>query len=402
MLIAIKVNWSLRGSRKWPFVLLVALSSQTSVKAMQLRMICDLPTAVDDSFRISEANALSADGKTVVGTLRSGTFRGAFRWTSDEGFVDVGDLRVNSILGYNYSQLHGVSDDGRIVVGSSSIDALRYNEAIKWTEGQGLVGLGDLPGGIHSSFAMAVSGNGHTIVGSAADENSDVAVRWTESGGLERLPGGELHVAIGVSADGTVVIGSSFANPLFIVRRRTPGSTPIGDLPGGEVSNYPLDISADGTTVVGYSGSDIGGEAYRWTRETGIVGLGLLPGGISGSRATGVNADGSVIVGTAGSGDSHEEGYIWNERDGMISIRRLLIDHNVDVAGWILSRPVGISDDGLVILGNGYFEGRSIAWLIDLSEVPEPRSDLMIVAGMLILPAALQRRKKETRSPGPL
>src|SRR5438874_13707512 len=53
-------------------------------------------------------------------------------------------------------------------------------------------------------------------------------------------------------------------------------------------------VSADGTTVVGANA----GQAFRWTRSTGVISLGNLPSGqFLESAARGVSSDGSVIAG---------------------------------------------------------------------------------------------------------
>jgi probable HAF family extracellular repeat protein len=80
-------------------------------------------------------------------------------------------------------------------------------------------------------------------------------------------------------------------------RAAVPSFQGLGDLPGGNFGSLAHDVSADGTTAVGQSVSSNGTEAFRWTRDTGIVGLGDLPGGTFGSEAHGVNADGSIIAG---------------------------------------------------------------------------------------------------------
>jgi len=40
-----------------------------------------------------------------------------------------------------------------------------------------------------------------------------------------------------------------------------------------------------------------GGEAFRWTSATGMVGLGDLPGDKTSSTGESVSADGNVVVG---------------------------------------------------------------------------------------------------------
>ena len=71
----------------------------------------------------------------------------------------------------------------------------------------------------------------------------------------------------------------------------------LGDLPGGSFSSHALGISADGSVVVGRGNSssetsDPFGtyEAFRWTEAGGMVGLGDLTGGGFGSLAHSTSA----------------------------------------------------------------------------------------------------------------
>ncbi len=85
----------------------------------------------------------------------------------------------------------------------------------------------------------------------------------------------------------------------------------VGDLPGGTVSSVAFGVSADGSTVVGWSISANGQEAYRWTRGGGMVGLGDLPGGNFNSSANGVSSDGSAIIGLGKNMANAQEAFRW-------------------------------------------------------------------------------------------
>jgi uncharacterized membrane protein len=85
----------------------------------------------------------------------------------------------------------------------------------------------------------------------------------------------------------------------------------IGDLPGGLVESLAVGVSADGSTVVGRSHVDGGYEAVRW-RNGVLLGLGDLGGGPFESTAYGASADGSVIVGT-GRDASTQRGVRWDD-----------------------------------------------------------------------------------------
>jgi probable HAF family extracellular repeat protein len=99
--------------------------------------------------------------------------------------------------------------------------------------------------------------------------------------------------------------------------------TGIGDLPGGHVSSGAYGLSADGSTVVGFSRSSLDNEAIRWTHAGGMQGLGFLPhSGIStpASRALGVSGDGSVISGWSDSTVNSVlaiRAFRWTESTGM-------------------------------------------------------------------------------------
>lgn len=118
----------------------------------------------------------------------------------------------------------------------------------------------------------------------------------------------------------------------------------LGDLPGGNFYSVANGISADGSTVVGWTSvGESSGEAFRWTAETGMIGLGDLPGGYLSSSANSVNADGSVIVGRASS-DLGDEAFRWTFQTGMESL-------NVPPLGHFVDKPEAVSSDGSVVVG---------------------------------------------------
>ena len=60
----------------------------------------------------------------------------------------------------------------------------------------------------------------------------------------------------------------------------------------GSISSKALSVSADGSVVVGSSGY----ESFRWTADSGMVGLGyLFSGGLCNSNAISVSADGLMV-----------------------------------------------------------------------------------------------------------
>lgn len=125
----------------------------------------------------------------------------------------------------------------------------------------------------------------------------------------------------------------------------------MGDLPGSIAFSEACDVSADGSVVVGSSISGNGLEAYRW--EAGaMTGLGDLPGPIFQSRATGVSDDGLVVTGIGKNANRVNEGFRW-EGGVMDGIGAFTIPGSGGAAGE--SEAFGISGDGEVIVGRSNF-----------------------------------------------
>jgi uncharacterized membrane protein len=159
---------------------------------------------IPDGSAQSAATGVSRDGAVVVGSGYSAdTGRGAaFRWTAD-GLRPLGFLP-----GTQSSFATGVSGDGAVVAGyGGSFDL----EAFRWTERDGLVGLGSLRGApITYSYAQAISEDGGTIIGLSASPHGYEAFRWTEAGGMVGLdPDGAVPTAAtACSADGGLIVGN--------------------------------------------------------------------------------------------------------------------------------------------------------------------------------------------------
>lgn len=281
----------------------------------------------------------------------------------------LGDLEG----GRNHSQANAVCADGHTIVGGSSSaqsteSVANDQEAFRWTE-ENMVGLGDLAGGVFTSQANDVSADGSVIVGIGSSEHGFEAFRWTAEGGMIAigdLPGGSLgSEANAVSNDGQVVAG--FITPPAGGRQafrwqEATGMAPLVDL-DDEVYCEAYGVSADGSVIVGYGtpGGDVE-EATLWS-ESGIQGLGHLPE-FSVSRAKAVSGDGAIVVGWNGSqAEGPQEAFIWDNVSGMRSLEYVLVTLGCDLSGWSLLTAEGISDDGLTIVGYGTNpDGHTEAW----------------------------------------
>jgi probable HAF family extracellular repeat protein len=347
----------------------------------------------------STAVDVSADGSVVVGwsAVRESTSTSielggvdafdVFRWTSDGGMATLG---VSFGPGFIYFGSTAVSADGAVVVGCCAAEG-----SFQWSESDGMVTHFD-------GLPNDVSADGFVVVGRLGGE----AVRWTAGGGMAGLgvlpTANSYSEALGVSADGAVVVGSSHsvggAEEAF---RWTSdgGMVGLGGLPAGEgfFSSRAEAVSANGTVVIGSSPVRTTSltslaQAFRWTMDGGMVGLGELPGGSQSSRARGVSADGSVVVGTANYGEGPPEAFVWDEPHGMRTVESVLADLGVDTTGWSLWAATAISANGTTIVGWGANPfGQHEAWLANISAVPEPGAGVLglLTAGGLLV----QRRR---------
>lgn len=346
-------------------VLLVPLFP-VAVSAATFAPLGDLPGG---DF-VSVAHGVSADGSVVVGQANNSE---AFRWTVGEGMVGLGVLP-----GGGNSIAYGVSADGLTVVGSSSSSG--GQRAFRWTGGEGMVDLGVLPGGDFSaSIARDVSADGSAVVGeSSGFASGQQAFRWTAGGGmvgLGNLPGAILGSgATGVSADGSVVVGFGSSGTEAFRWILATGMVGLGVLPAS-VYDYSLanDVSADGNAVVG-SNVDAEGseEAARWTPAGGWLGLGVLPGGI-GSIAMDASSDGSIVVGDVLTDLEGPDAFYWTASGGMQRLYAVLMAGGAtEVAGWTTLEAHAISPDGQWIVGAGTNpDGKSEAFLANVA-VPMP------------------------------
>lgn len=211
--------------------------------------------------------------------------------------------------------------------------------------------LGDLPGGTLGSVALGISGDGSVVVGFANSTLGSEPFQWTATGGmigLGDLPGGrsDLGSANRMSFDGTIVVGNSASTAGTEAFRWTAGTgmVGLGDFVGGRNRSAALDVSADGTVIVGYGESIRGTEAFRWTSAKGIVGLGDFVGGQFWSSAAGISADGNVVVGF-GAVEEGNVAFRWTAETGLVSLGEF-------PGGTFSSLANGVSADGNVVVGH--------------------------------------------------
>jgi probable HAF family extracellular repeat protein len=315
-------------------------------------------------------NGVSGDGLTSVGRTTIGT--GAMN-----AFKLVGGayLSLNPFGSHQNAVATAASADGTLVVGFS-IDGSAFNQAVAWTGNAAT--LLDTNADFMFSEATAVSDNGGTIVGwGFSNLNFSEEAFLYDINGLSVISGvltGPFIAskATGVSADGTVIVGTrgdNFSTPTMLQGFiRTSGGVTAVDAPtaiaafstNGLTLTQLTGISGDGAVAVGFASSSLNSnplgneQAFKYTR-TGAAyeALGTLTGG-NWSIARAVNSDGSVIVGQGDNADGNFEAFV-HQNGAMTGLGAL------EAGG--SSNATGVSADGTVIVGYASVGARTHAFV---------------------------------------
>jgi uncharacterized membrane protein len=311
----------------------------------------------------SRADAISADGSTVVGSSNSAIRTQAFRWTGEEGLASLGEIADFT----NVSYANDVSSDGSIVVGSVRSLQQGYR-GYRWTAETGMV---KLPTPTEStSFGNAVSADGRVIGGLAAFRAS-VWIDGAESQPLSfPQPSANGNTVQALSADGSMAVGS-FGTGSTTLPYRWSANTGLQELEllSGDESGTALAVSADGSVVVGKSENN----AVRWTAD-GVEYLGTNT-----LIAYAMSADGSVI-----GGQGVYDAFIWTPTGGSQLLSEVLIAAGLSqVQDWELANVTGISADGRTLVGNGLNPQRR--WEAWIATIPEPSTYLLAALGLLAM-----------------
>ena len=154
------------------------------------------------------ATGVSRDGSTIVGTaVGSGVFQAAI-WLRAAEWRLLGSFRPGAAAcDRSLSGANDTSRDGRIVVGSAW-DGCNISHAFRWEESTGMVDLGSSVAG-RPSLALGVSADGKVVVGyQDAATGFRQGARWVD-GRQELFPGvdGFVGTAKAANSDGSIAVG---------------------------------------------------------------------------------------------------------------------------------------------------------------------------------------------------
>jgi len=284
-------------------------------------------TGVQNIGSISQTTAVSADGRTVVGTARGTDGIGyAAIWQSGKEWATLPPPADGQALDGKTTIGYSVSGDGSVIVGLSYLTQNRV-EGFRYDVKTGTVPLGTLTAG--RSRASVVSADGKVIAGwddltgKGSGKGFWYGVIWWD--GMQRLmnPFNGIGQVEGINTTGTVIVGRGALLAPTHAYRFTAYDAHLEDLGavkrdqkgvgigGGPADSYEdvsiaLGVSDDGNVVVGTSGYAPPTDAFIWTPQTKILKLSdyLTLKGITGFEgwtlitATDVSPDGKIIAGT--------------------------------------------------------------------------------------------------------
>jgi len=313
---------------------------------------------------------LSADGSVAVG-VSDGV---AWRWSIGGGYEALTrpDFR---------NTFHAaVSADGLTVVSSLVNPDSGYNEAARWSPGNGWQFLGGLPEGqsLDSQLSSSWAVSGAAVVGLAWLPNGRAeAFQYTDADGMVGLIGGlpaDSSRASNVSADGSTIVGwygGTQDGQRFDRRptRWTNGGD--ADLFLGHVLGEATATTSDGSYIVGGAipPDAFDQRAFIYSDATGWNSLGVLdPGSVFQRSFANAVSDTGVVVGWSGDllgFGTPPTGFVWTADDGMVSIFDYLTNHGVTVPSDYptIASVTCISADGRVLGGQATNSSGNIAWV---------------------------------------
>jgi hypothetical protein len=306
-----------------------------------------------DSF---SADYVSGDGSVVAGTATAASnVHQSFRLTGNT-FTPVAIPN-----GFSSCVTCGITQDGQLLAGSCSADLATVIRTFTQVAGgaptflPSASAIADAECGAMNSHGSVFLDGGHLI--------------WTSYSGWKDVTGnapGMNVKAVALSDDFSVVVGWNVDTGR--AWRRTPATgyeladstgwhwiNPGQSLGGvtGSSDSRALGVNANGTVIIGTA--TIGGvtHAVRWSGPSDAAkDLGM-------GSAADVSADGSVVVGESGGVAA-----VWSSQ-GLSTLDSLLGDTS-DLAGWSLGAATAVSDDGKVIVGRGVHNGAGESFVVHL------------------------------------
>ena len=312
--------------------------------------------------RASHLADLSATGDVLVGWSSGAHGEEAVRWTAQEGLVGLGGPS---------SRAQAVSPDGRIVVGSVQEPSYEGGRAgARWVDGQGaeLLEGPRLPGGGPVTM-LFVDGkavrDGGQVYGTCIQHGAygePLACIFSRPGSVQTFGFGHLFAAD--AADNVAGTRRSERHaPLQSVATFNGVGLPYPDgascsaSMGGCLAEA-RDFTKDGALIIGTAHVPLAGDgipidtAFTFDQVHGARSLPELPDGAHASGAYAVSADGRLVAGFASDGGG-VQAVVWVERVPTLLSDLLRAAGGTLPAGFQLHDVRAMSADGRTFAGNG-------------------------------------------------
>jgi hypothetical protein len=298
--------------------------------------------SIPATAKFAEFKAMSGDGKRLGGTLD----RNRLAYPATIAF----DGTVTELENYaKGGWVEALSANGNVVTGglgcSDPPQCTNSTWSVaKWTGSTAPVAV------TTTGTVRAISSSGTIVAGDYYDSIANASSGFLINGNAWAvLP--QLTYVAGMTPDGKYIAGSLPTGvQAGLVFAQTQAVTKIGST--SWANNTVEDVNGTDPVVVGYgydnaTDTTIG---YRWKGGV-LTELGFLPGGIN-TIPQGVSANGSTVVGTTGT-NAFQLAFIWTDQDKMRTVVDELEDRGVEPPVDLTLRYAGfISDDGKTIVGS--------------------------------------------------
>lgn len=304
---------------------------------------------------------------------------------------------------------YGINNAGQVVGGDGG--AVLYDHGV-------MTYLGAF-GGNNSGYGMSINnlgqitGHASTSINSGSGGYFSHAFAYSNGVMTDLTPNASYTGGRAVNDLGQVVVTSATSSYVYSNGQRTE----LGGLGGrteahainnlGQITGFSYTADGDYHTFLYSNGvmTDIDGRLGKGSMGFSINDVGQITGD-SGSRAfiysNGVMSDiGTLggaysygydinnlgqVTGHANTTDGSLHAFLYS--DGVMTDLNALIDPQL---GWVLRTGYGVNESGQ-ITGFGYLNGSAHAYL--LTPVPEPETYAMLLAGLMLVGAAIRQRKQ--------